>query len=225
MIDNYTSVPAVLPNFPPTSRLLERAALAPGRGGGPGAPAARRGRPERGPAKGSRALRRDAGPGRGVRCGRWSRPPLGGRRRPRCAEGPRRPPRGPRRSHDRYRVRPQARLARAGAAVPACLPAPPAPATGCRSGAGEAAGAPPAPSPARPTPLTPGISFIPPDSCCPIKAQSHPSRGPFIWGSFMTLCKCAKFLIRLARQPQAALAPRSLHASLCFTAQQAALLL
>lgn len=34
----------------------------------------------------------------------------------------------------------------------------------------------------------------------------------FISGSFMTLCECAKFLIRLARQPEAAAAPPSLHA-------------
>lgn len=33
----------------------------------------------------------------------------------------------------------------------------------------------------------------------------------FISGSFMTLGECAKFLIRLARQPEAAAAPRSLH--------------
>lgn len=59
----------------------------------------------------------------------------------------------------------------------------------------------------------------------PLKRSPALRGGPFIWGSFMTLCKCAKFLIRLARQPQAALAPRSLHAALCFTAQQAALLL
>ena len=33
----------------------------------------------------------------------------------------------------------------------------------------------------------------------------------FISGSFMTLCESAKFLIRLARQPEAAAAPQSLH--------------
>lgn len=114
--------------------------------------------------------------------------------------------------------RPGARSARDVAAAGCCRLPPPSfahpPGSAARSGR--------FPPDRRPAP---GISFIPADSGCPIKARSRPSRGALIWGSFMTLCKCAKFLIRLARQPGAALAPRSLHASLCFTAQQAALLL
>lgn len=137
---------------------------------------------------------------------RWQQPPAerGGPRRPavsRCLS--------PRRERGRHGV-----LLPPASRRPRALARPLTP-----RAARPAAGAPPDRRPA------PGISFIPADSGCPIKARSRPSRGALIWGSFMTLCKCAKFLIRLARQPGAALAPRSLHASLCFTAQQAALLL
>lgn len=83
---------------------------------------ARRPHSAAGPVAGSRGgPRGDArGRGRGVGGG-WPRPPLGGSRRPRCAEG-----RGGRRAALTilHRLRPQARWARAAAAVPACLPHP-----------------------------------------------------------------------------------------------------
>nr|KAF6469305.1 dynein cytoplasmic 1 intermediate chain 1 [Molossus molossus] len=68
----------------------------------------------------------------------------------------------------------------------------------------------PAPSPLRATPLHPGIYLCHWTVLVTLKLRFTFSRT-FISGSFMTLCECAKFLIRLARQPEAAAAPQSLH--------------
>lgn len=131
MTDNYTRFPAVyllaslrLPacrRGRPSLR-AEPAAAGGGAAAGCGAPAG-------GGQPGPRAAR-GAGAGAGS-----PRPPLGGRRRPRRAEGRAGRRAAARRSHDPYRVRPQARLARAGTAGPAAglgLPLPHPPALPCR---------------------------------------------------------------------------------------------
>lgn len=171
-------------------------------------------------------------PGRSWRL-RCRSPPLGGRRRPQCA-GAAEAPRCSRRSHGADRSRRQrARLGRERERgrgrgpcppPPAPPPAPPPP-PGCRPGAGWARALPPPRHPRVPHPSHRASHLSHRTVVAPLKRSPALRGGPFIWGSFMTLCKCAKFLIRLARQPRAALAPRSLHAALCFTAQQAALLL
>lgn len=74
----------------------------------------------------------------------------------------------------------------------------------------ETALPPPAPGPLRATPLRPGIYLCHWTVPVTLKPRFTFSRT-FISGSFMTLGECAKFLIRLARQPEAAAAPRSLH--------------
>lgn len=61
-----------------------------------------------------------------------------------------------------------------------------------------------------PTPSPPGIYLCHWTVLVTLKLRFTFSRT-FISGSFMTLCECAKFLIRLARQPEAAAAPQSLH--------------
>lgn len=66
------------------------------------------------------------------------------------------------------------------------------------------------PGPLRATPLRPGIYLCHWTVPVTLKPRFTFSRT-FISGSFMTLGECAKFLIRLARQPEAAAAPRSLH--------------
>lgn len=62
----------------------------------------------------------------------------------------------------------------------------------------------------RPAPPPPRPVFMPWTVVVTLKLRFTFS-GTFISGSFMTLGECAKFLIRLPRQPEAAAAPQSLH--------------
>lgn len=87
-----------------------------------------------------------------------------------------------------------------GGCLPAACPPP-----GLRAGAGRG----------RPPPRRPSRRASPLSQrtvAAPIKARSPPSARSFHLGAVLwRAVKCAKFLISLARQPEAALAPRSLH--------------
>lgn len=166
-----------------------------------------------------RAGRGEPGRPRGLQC---RRPPLGVRRCPRCAGAPLPPL-----SRSLSEPRPGALLPLRSCSCSRSHPCPlhPAPPPAPPPAAGVPRALPPPRHPRVPHPSHRASHLSHRTVVAPLKRSPALLGGPFIWGSFMTLCKCAKFLIRLARQPQAALAPRSLHAALCFTAQQAALLL